>query len=69
MTERCTNAMLWNISYRFPSDIMDILDAFSIFNLENILTDQTSNEFSVYGCNEVNVLCNRFFKDDDQQIK
>ena len=38
--------MIWNINERFPSDVMDILDAFSIFNLENIPTNQTSNEFT-----------------------
>ena len=37
-----------------------ILDVFSIVNLDNIPTNTTSREFSVYGCSEINVLPNHF---------
>ena len=30
MTERYTNEMIWNINERFPSDVMNIIEAFSI---------------------------------------
>ena len=39
---------------------LSILDAFSIFNLDNIPVITTSGEFSVYGHSEINVLSNHF---------
>ena len=53
--------MLWNIDERIPHNVLSILDAFSIFNLDNIPTATTSSEFSVYGRSEINVLSNHFF--------
>ena len=50
MTERYTKAMLWIIDGRFPHNILSILDAFSIFNLDNIRTITTPN---VYGHSEI----------------
>ena len=47
--------MLWNTDDRFPHDL-SILDAFSIFNLDNIPTNTTSSEFNVFGHSELNVL-------------
>ena len=69
MTERYTNAMIWNINERIPSDVMNILEAFSIFNLESIPTDQSSHEFTVHGNHEVNVLCSHFFEDNEEKKK
>ena len=69
MTERYTNAMIWNINERFPSDVMNILEAFSIFNLESIPTDQSSREFTVHGNHEVNVLSSHFFEDNEEKKK
>ena len=66
MTKRYTKAMLWNIDDRFPHNILSILDAFSIFNLDNILPNTTSSEFSVYGHIEINVLSNQFFANEGE---
>ena len=60
MTERYTKAMLWNFDGRFPHDVLSTLDAFSIFNLDNIPTNTISSEFSVNGGSEINVLSNHF---------
>ena len=65
MTERYTKTMLWNIDDRF-SHVLSILEAFSIFNLDNIPTNITSSEFSVYGHSEINVLPNHFFANDEE---
>ena len=51
MTERYTKAMLQNIDERFPHNISSI-DFFLIFNLDNIPTNTTSNEFNVYDHSE-----------------
>ena len=55
--------MLWNTDDRFPHDL-SILDAFSIFNLDNIPTNTTSSEFNVYVHSELNVLSNHFFANE-----
>ena len=60
MTERYTKAMLWNIDGRFPQNVLSTLDAFSIFNMDNIPTNTTSSEFSAYGHSEINVVSNHF---------
>ena len=39
---------------------LSILDAFSIFNLDNIPVITTSSEFSVYRHSEINILSNHF---------
>ena len=52
--------MLWNIDERFPQNVLSILDAFPVFNLDNSSTNTTSSEFSVYGHSEINVLFNHF---------
>ena len=52
--------MLWNIDERFPQNVLSILDAFPVFNLDNSSTNTTSSEFSVYGHSEINVLSNHF---------
>ena len=59
--------MIWNIEERFPSDVLDILDAFGIFHLDSIPTDASSNEFSVYGNNEIEILSELFFLGDDEK--
>ena len=48
LTERYIKAMIWNIDERFPSDVLQIIGAFSIF------------DFSVYACNELEFLCKHF---------
>ena len=37
IAERYVKAMIWNINERFPSDVLEVLDAFSIANLGKFL--------------------------------
>ena len=67
MTERYTRVALWNIDDRFLHNILGILDAFSIFNLDNIPTNVTSSEFSACGHSEINVLSNHFFANEENK--
>ena len=67
ITERYTKAMIWNIEERFQSDVLGILDAFGIFNLDSIPTHASSNEFSIYGNNEVKTLSEHFFLGDGEK--
>ena len=60
MTERYTKATLWNIDGKLPHNVLSTLDAFSIFNLDNIPTNTTSSEFRAYSGSEINVLSNHF---------
>ena len=55
MTERC------RISMKDFHNLLSVLNAFSVFNFDNILTNTTSSEFSVYSHSKTNVLSNRFF--------
>ena len=56
--------MLWNIDDRFSHNVLSIFDAFSVFNLDNVPTNTTSSEFSVYVHSEINVLFNHFFANE-----
>ena len=56
ITEMYVKSMIWNIDERFPCNVLNILDAFSIFNLENVPPDQSSSEFSIYGYSDVEIL-------------
>ena len=67
LTERYIKAMIWNIDERFPSDVLQIIDAFSISDLEKVPTDHSSSEFSICACNELEVLCKHFFGDNDEK--
>ena len=64
IAERYVNAMVLNIDERFPSNVMDILDELSIFNVENIPTGQESDEFTMYGIHEIEVLSKCFYEND-----
>ena len=66
---RYVKATIWNIDERFPCNVLNILDAFSIFNLENVPTDQSSSEFSIYGYSDVEIPSKHFFDDDDEKKK
>ena len=48
IAERYVKAMIWNISERFPSDVLEVLHAFSVFDFEKVPTDYSSNEFTLY---------------------
>ena len=41
IVERYNKTTLWNIDERFPSDVSEVFEAFSIFDLELVLTDYT----------------------------
>ena len=62
IAERYMNAMVFNIDERFPSNVMDILDALSIFNVENIPTGQESDEFIEHGIHAIEVLSKYFYE-------
>ena len=55
MTER------HRISMKDFHNLLSVLDPFSIFNFDSILTNTTSSEFSVYSHSKINVLSNHFF--------
>ena len=61
MTDRNTKAISRNVEDRFLHNVLNILDAFSIFNLDNIPTNTTSSVFNVYGQSGINFLSNHFF--------
>ena len=46
--------------------LLSVLVAFSVSNLDNIPTNRTSREFSVYGHSEKNVLSNHFFFNEEE---
>ena len=56
------------IDERFPCNVLNILDAFSIFNLENVPIDQSSSEFSIYGCSDVVILSKHFVDDEEEKL-
>ena len=43
---------------RFPADVVNILESFSLFNLYNFLSNEASSEFIVHGKNKVLTLSN-----------
>ena len=59
--------MICNINERFPSDVLEILDTFSVFNLEKVATDCSSNVFTVYCNSEVEILCGYYLGTDDEK--
>ena len=48
--------LIWDITERFPLDVLEITDAFSMFDLEKVHIHFSSNKFSVHACNDVEVL-------------
>lgn len=54
-------AIITNVDSRFPTSSVDILDAFSIFNVEQLPPDPESTLFQFYGDNEINILKKHFF--------
>ena len=49
------------------SDVLEVLDSFSVFDLEKIPTDCSSNEFTVCCNSEVEILCGYHFGNDDEK--
>ena len=63
-TKKYSNASVKNIDDRFPPETLNVLDAFSIFNVENI-PGVESYDFQMYCSREINVLADHYYVDDD----
>ena len=59
-----SNALVKNINNRFPPETLNILDAFSIFNFEN-MRGVESYDFQIYCSREINVLADHYYVNDD----
>ena len=62
-------AIITNVDSTFPTSSADILDAFFIFNIEELSPDPESTLFQFYGNKEINVLMNHFFGSNLQDQK
>ena len=62
-------AIITNVDSTFPTSSADILDAFFIFNVEELPPDPESTLFQFYGNKEINVLMNHFFGSNLQDQK
>ena len=64
--KKYSNALMKNIDDRFPLETLNVLDAFSIFNVEN-MPGVESYDFQMYCSREINVLADHFYVDDDAE--
>ena len=62
--KKYSNALMKNIDDRFPLETLNVLDAFSIFNVEN-MPGVESYDFQMYCSREINVLADHYYIDDD----
>ena len=62
--KKYSNALVKNIDDRFPLETLNVLDAFSIFNFEN-MPGVESYDFQMYCSREINVLADHYYVDDD----
>ena len=62
--KKYSNALMKNINNRFPPETLNVLDAFSIFNIEN-MPQVESYDFQIYCYREINVLADHYYVDDD----
>ena len=53
-----------NINNKFPPETLNVLDAFSIFNIKN-MPGVESYDFQMYCSREINVLADHYYIDDD----
>ena len=53
-----------NIDDRFPPETLNVLDAFSIFNVEN-MPGVESYDFQMYCSREINVLADNYYVNND----
>ena len=60
------SAIITNVDNRFPMSSVNVLDAFSIFNVDQLPPDPESTLFQFYGDKEIDVLKNHFFQSDLQ---
>ena len=62
--KKYSNALVKIIDNRFPPETLNVLDAFSIFNVEN-MPGVESYDFKMYCSREINVLADHYYVDDD----
>ena len=55
-----------NINNKFPPETLNVLDAFSIFNIKN-MPGVESYDFQMYCSREINVLADHFYVDNDAE--
>ena len=53
VSERYVKAGIWNICKMFPSDVLEVLDAISMFDFEKNLT----NFHQIKSCDELKIFC------------
>ena len=63
-TKRYSNALVKNINNRLSLATLNVLDAFSIFNVEN-MPGVESYDFQIYCSREINVLADHCYTDND----
>ena len=54
---------------RFPADVVNILESFSLFNLYNFLSNEASSEFIVHGKNKVLIITKKEFHLEEVNFK
>ena len=57
------------ITARFPKDSCEVLEAFSIFDVDLLPASSSSPLFSIHGENEVNILAKQFFPQKPESIQ
>ena len=62
--KKYSNALMKNIYDRFPPETLNVQDAFSIFNVEN-MSGVESYDFQMYCSREINVLADHYYVHDD----
>ncbi|CAB3994371.1 Hypothetical predicted protein [Paramuricea clavata] len=60
------SAIITNVDNRFPTSSVNVLDAFSILNVEQLAPDPESMLFQFYGDKEIDDLKNHLFQSDLQ---
>ena len=63
-TKRYSDALVKNIDNRLSLVTLNVLDAFSIFNVEN-MPGVESYDFQMYCSREINVLADHYYMDND----
>ena len=62
--KKYSNTLMKNINDRFPLETLNVLDAFSIFNVEN-MPGVESYDFQMYCSREINVLADHYYVDNE----
>ena len=65
--EKYASEICKNINERFPADPFKVIASFSVFDID-MLPDQSSSEFDVFGNEEILVLAKQFFPDSTDSL-